>query len=65
MVELPIYERFPALSEFLPEFQEKVFEPQGVLALDVALNDTLAQWWAMHKHNPLLGTMSKIDDGAL
>ena len=42
IVELPIYEGMPALSEFLQEFEENLFEPQRVLALDVALKATLA-----------------------
>ena len=41
-VEFPIYEGLPALSKFLQEFEEKVFEPKTVLALDVALKATLA-----------------------
>ena len=49
IVELSIYEGLPALSEFLREFEEKVFEPQRVLALYVALKATLSRWWAMHK----------------
>ena len=37
------------LSECIQEFEEKLFEPQRVLALDVALKATPARWWATHK----------------
>ena len=49
IVELPIYEGLPELSEFLQEFEEKGFEPQRLLALEEALKATLARWWAAHK----------------
>ena len=48
-VKLPIYEGLPGLSEFFQVFEETVFEPQRILALDVALKATPAQWWATHK----------------
>ena len=41
-VELPIYEGLLRLSEFFQEFEEKFFESQNILALDVALKATLA-----------------------
>ena len=48
-VELPIYEGLPILFEFFQEFEGKVFEPQRILALDVALKATLSRWWETHK----------------
>ena len=45
-VELPIYEGLPGLLEFFQEFEEKFFEPQRILALDVALKAT--RWWETH-----------------
>ena len=48
-VEFPIYEGLPGLSDFFQEFEEKVFEPQRILALDVALKATPDRWWATHK----------------
>ena len=48
-VEFPIYEGLLGLSDFFQEFEEKFFEPQRILALDVSLKDTLAQWWATYK----------------
>ena len=49
-VEFPIYEGLPRLSEFFQEFEEKFFEPQRILAIDVTLKATLAWWWVKHKH---------------
>ena len=37
------------LSGFLNEFEEKVFEPQRLLALEEALKSTPACWWMTHK----------------
>ena len=48
-VEFPIYEGLSGLSEFFQEFEEKFFELQRILALDVALKATPARWWATHK----------------
>ena len=48
-IELPIYEGLLGLSEFFQEFEEKVFEPQRILALDVALKATPTRWWETHK----------------
>ena len=48
-VELPIYEGLPGLSEFFQEFEEKFFELQRMLALDVALKATPTRWWETHK----------------
>ena len=39
-VELPTYEGLSGLSDFFQEFEEKVFEPQRILALDVSLKAT-------------------------
>ena len=49
IVELPIYEWLPELSKFLQEFEEKVFEPQRLLALEYVLKATPACWWEAHK----------------
>ena len=48
-VEFPIYEGLPRLSEFFQEFEEKLFEPQRMLALDIALKNTLNRWWETQK----------------
>ena len=47
-VQLQIYEGLSELSEFLVEFEDKVAEPQQLLALDEALKATLARWWETH-----------------
>ena len=49
IVELPIYEGLEGLSEFFQEFEENVFVPQRILALDVALKATPVRWWETHK----------------
>ena len=48
-IEFPIYEGLSGLSDFFQVFEEKVFESQRILALDVALKATLARWWVTHK----------------
>ena len=48
-VDFPIYEGLPRISEFFQEFEEKVFESQRILALDVALKATPGRWWETHK----------------
>ena len=48
-MEFPIYEGFLVLSELFQEFEENFFEPQRILALDVALKATLVRWWETHK----------------
>ena len=42
--DLPTYEGLPNLESFLTKFEEKQYEPQWLLALDVALKDTPARW---------------------
>ena len=42
VVELPVYEGLPELSAFLEIFEERVLEPQRLLALEQALKDTPA-----------------------
>ena len=49
MVELPVYEGLPKLSVILMEFEEKVLEPQRLLAMEEALKATPAHWWVTHK----------------
>ena len=48
-VEFPIYEGLSGLYEFFQEFEEKVFEIQRILALDIALKATSDRWWETHK----------------
>ena len=48
-VKFPIYEGLSKLSKFFQEFEEKVFEPQRILDLDVALKATPTRWWETHK----------------
>ena len=50
-IEFPIYEGIPELSDFLVEFEDKVLEPQWLLALEETLKDTLARWWVTHKNS--------------
>ena len=49
--DLPTYEGLPNLDTFLIEFEDKVLEPQRLLALDVALKATLTKWWVAHKQS--------------
>ena len=49
MVELMIYERLLKIFVFLMEFEEKVSEPQRLLALEEARKDTQVQWWETHE----------------
>ena len=49
--DLPAYEGFPKLDYYLIEFEEKVVEPQRLLALDFALKDTPSRWWVTHKQS--------------
>ena len=44
-----MYEGLPNLATFIIEFEDKVLEPQRLLALDVALMATLVIWWVSHK----------------
>ena len=46
---MPIYEGLLELYEFLVEFEDKVSEPQQLLALEEALNATPTCWWVTHK----------------
>ena len=48
IVELAMYEGFPEISVFLMEFEDKVLEPQRLMALDEAMKDTPAHWWVTH-----------------
>ena len=48
LCDLPTYEGFPNLDTFLAEFEDKVLEPQCLLALDVALKSTSTRWWVSH-----------------
>ena len=49
-IELPIYEGQPEFFDFLVEFEDKVSEPQRLLAFDEALKATPACWWETHKN---------------
>ena len=49
--DLPTYEGLPNLESFLTEFEEKVTEPQRLLALDFTLKATPARWWVTHKQS--------------
>ena len=49
VIEFLIYEGLPKLSKFLVEFEEKVSEPQRLLALEEELKATPARWWETHK----------------
>ena len=44
-VELPVYEGLSELFKFLMEFEDKVSEPQQLLAIDEGLKAMLAHWW--------------------
>ena len=43
------YKGIPDLSGFLMEFEEKVSEPQRLLALEEEMKDSPSHWWATHK----------------
>ena len=47
-IKFPIYEGMLELSELFQEFEEKLFEPQRVLALSVSLKATPTRWWVTH-----------------
>ena len=49
VVELLIHKGLPELSRFLKEFEEKLLEPQRLLALEEALEAAPARWWETHK----------------
>ena len=49
IIKFSIYEGLPKLFRFLKEFEEKVFEPQRLLALEEALKAIPAHWWVTHK----------------
>ena len=49
IVELSMYERFSKISTFLMDIEEKVSEPQRLLALEEALKATPMRWWETHK----------------
>ena len=48
LVELQAYEGLLELPEFLTSFEEKVSEPQRLLAIEEELKPTLAHWWENH-----------------
>ena len=48
---LPTYEGLPNLDTFLIEFEDKIIEPHRLLALEVAMKETIASWWAMQKQS--------------
>ena len=50
IVELPVYEGIPVISDLLMEFEEKVSEPQRLLATEEALKATPACWWVTHEN---------------
>ena len=51
---------------FLMEFEDKVLEPQRLMALDEALKDTPARWWATQKNTiTWMGPMSMVDESSL
>ena len=47
--DLPTYEGLPNLYTFITEFEDKVLEPQCLLALTIALKATPTRWWVAHK----------------
>ena len=49
--DLPTYVGLPNLNTFLTYFEDKVMEPQLLLALDVALKATPTRWWVVHKQS--------------
>ena len=49
VIELPKYEGIPNLADFIDEFEDKVSEPQRLLALEEALKATPTRWWDTHK----------------
>jgi hypothetical protein len=47
--EPPIFHGVNCLEEFLTRYEEEVLENQILLALDIALKETLVRWWGAHK----------------
>ena len=47
--ELPLFDGEGSVESFFMKFEGLVMEPRRLLALDVALRDTPARWWTMHK----------------
>jgi hypothetical protein len=45
----PVYDDTADLDNFLQYMEETVGEDQRILVLDIAFQNTLARWWAMHK----------------
>ena len=49
VVQLPTYKGFFDFPEFLADFEDRVSEPQRLLALDDPLKATPTGWWVTHK----------------
>ena len=45
----PRYEGIIYVASFIREFELQIADKQRLLALDVALKEILARWWARHK----------------
>jgi len=46
---LPMFDGEGSMETFFMKYEEIVEEPQRLLALDVALQDTPTRWWTAHK----------------
>ena len=49
VIDLSMYEGIPNLVVFISELEDKVSEPQRLLALEEALKATPERWWDTHK----------------
>jgi hypothetical protein len=47
IMEPPSFHGLNNLEEFLTKYEEEVLENQRLLALDIALKETLARWWGV------------------
>jgi hypothetical protein len=48
IVEPPRYDGLTHIEPFINEFEMQIPDQQRLLALDVALKETLARWWMLH-----------------
>lgn len=48
---LSYYDGLGDINNFLEDYEEQVPECQRLLAMDIALRDTLVRWWGTHKKN--------------
>ena len=55
VVQLPTYEGLYDIPKFLTDFEDRVIDPQRLLALDEAFKATPTCWWETHKNRSMGG----------